>query len=397
MISEPYLLALDVPVHRSGDGSIWADPLWAQDLARHFRYLADLTVFVPMTHGVPAETAVRVPLPPTVRFVEARQAGIGGWRYVARLPALLLRTWREVVRSRIVHTGVAGHPFPIGWFAIPMARLLDRHIVVMVESAFWRLSVDERATRRRRLRAEVWERVNRWCLRQATYAGYSHDGYRRSLPAPRADGGVLFQASWVNEEQIVSRASAEAHWETRTRAGGPIAALFATRLVPEKGTGVVLQAIEALRSRGTGIELHVMGTGPERERFAAAAREGGVGVRLVDPVPYGPAFFETLRRYDVLIAPSLSDEQPRVVYDAASQAVPTVASDLPGMRACIDVGRTGEVFAAGNGAALADVLAGMDRAACRRLGLAARDRATRHTHEDMHEERRRHLERLLAR
>src|SRR5437763_3525524 len=55
-------------------------------------------------------------------------------------------------------------------------------------------------------------------------------------------------------------------------------------------------------------------------------------LRLLDPVPPGAPFLALVRRYHALLLPSLSDEQPRVVLDAASQAVPAIASDTDGLR-----------------------------------------------------------------
>jgi len=48
-----------------------------------------------------------------------------------------------------------------------------------------------------------------------------------------------------------------------------------------------------------------------------------------------------------VIVPSLSDEQPRIVYDAFSQAVPVVASNTPGLRDCVRHGSTGRLVTGG--------------------------------------------------
>jgi glycosyltransferase involved in cell wall biosynthesis len=87
--------------------------------------------------------------------------------------------------------------------------------------------------------------------------------------------------------------------------------------------------------------------------------------------------------------PSLSDEQPRVVFDCFSQAVPVVASDTPGLVQCVTHGRDGLVVPAGDAEALAGAIAraSADRPSLRDLGVAALDTARGLTHDQMHARR----------
>ena len=54
-----------------------------------------------------------------------------------------------------------------------------------------------------------------------------------------------------------------------------------------------------------------------------------------------------------MLVPNLGDEQPRIVYDAYSQAVPVLASATPGLKACVEEGVTGRFFAPGSPSELA--------------------------------------------
>jgi glycosyltransferase involved in cell wall biosynthesis len=109
-------------------------------------------------------------------------------------------------------------------------------------------------------------------------------------------------------------------------------------------------------------------------------------LRLLDPVPYGAEFFGLLRRYHGVLVPSVSDEQPRILYDAFAQAVPALASDTPGHRAAVIPGETGFRFAPGDVAALLAVLVEVHERpdALRAMGMTARDRAVGSTHRAMH-------------
>jgi glycosyltransferase involved in cell wall biosynthesis len=395
MIRQNYLLALDVAIARGPDGSFHADPSWARDLLRHLSYIERLTYMAPVQPGPPPPGWVPLPAD-RMRIVGHPAPGPGLAGYLAALRLLPLM-WREVGRAAIVHSGLAGHPIPSGWLAVPMARLRGRKLVMIVESAFWRVPPGEGPGRARRLRARLAEAIARFCLRQADYAAYAHADWQRELPAPRAGGGDLFSASWIEAEDVLAAEAVAERWAARIAASGPVRLLFAARLIRAKGTAVLAAAIERLTDRGVVVEIDVIGTGEDLAAMqaAAAASRPPCRMRVLDPVPYGPDFFALLRRYDAILAPSLSDEQPRIVFDAAAQGVPALASGTPGLRACIEDGVTGRLIAPGDPEALAGAVAEaqLDRLAA--MGRAARDRAATNTHEHMHDLRARALAAIL--
>jgi glycosyltransferase involved in cell wall biosynthesis len=136
-----------------------------------------------------------------------------------------------------------------------------------------------------------------------------------------------------------------------------------------------------------------------RLRDAAVASDWAKAhVRLIDPVPYGPQFFALLGQYDAVLVPSLSDEQPRIIYDAYSQGVTAIGTDTAGIRACLTDGETGMLVPPGDAAALADAMRGaagdLDRLAA--MGARGRDLAAQNTHRGMHRHRARSLIRMLA-
>jgi glycosyltransferase involved in cell wall biosynthesis len=104
-----------------------------------------------------------------------------------------------------------------------------------------------------------------------------------------------------------------------------------------------------------------------------------------------------LRGYHALVLPNISDEQPRIVYDAYSQALPVLASRTSGLEACIVENRTGW-FVAPNSA---DELGRMiERAAANAhdlesMGKEALRSARSMTHQKMHRDRHRLLLELI--
>jgi glycosyltransferase involved in cell wall biosynthesis len=115
-------------------------------------------------------------------------------------------------------------------------------------------------------------------------------------------------------------------------------------------------------------------------------------------VPYDKSFFAALKGFDVLVVPSLADEQPRVVYDAYSQAVPVLASDTAGLRQCVEHGVTGVLFAVNDAAALKESIVSLekDRDALARFAPEAVKKARSLTHQEMHRRRWRLLASALA-
>ena len=112
----------------------------------------------------------------------------------------------------------------------------------------------------------------------------------------------------------------------------------------------------------------------------------GVTLTMGGRLDYGPAFFEMLRSQDLLVVPSISDEQPRIVYDCFSQALPVIASDTPGLRQCFSDMPDGKFFPVGDARALADAIAWASdhREQSRDLGIMGLDSARALTHDQMH-------------
>jgi glycosyltransferase involved in cell wall biosynthesis len=155
---------------------------------------------------------------------------------------------------------------------------------------------------------------------------------------------------------------------------------------------VLIEALRLLRGEAqTDVRVAVVGAGPLESacRDAAAESDARVRLELLAPVPYGEAFFSLLRRFHALLVPNLADEQPRIVFDAYSQALPVLGSATAGLAGCVRDGVTGRLFAPADPQALARTVreAATDPTALERLGLAALAVARSMTHQEMHRQR----------
>ena len=388
-----YLLVIHIPLTIDAQGRRWTERLWRVDLERHTEYIRHLTVACPFVHGVPGPDSVAADVP-GLRFVAIpypRRTLVS----LLRAPLSFWQLWRLVGRYDFVHS-IYGTWWPLGtpYLVNLAARLRGKCLLVNVEASPWRLSRGEHATPWRRLQAAMAEALNRWTLSLADLAVFTHEGYLRDLLPRHPERGHVLHASWIDEAVVLDDATAQAQWQAR-RASHPRALklLFAGRLEEDKGVRVMLEAMQRLRDEGaTHVELSVIGGGEMEAlcRQEASRSDDRVRVRLLPPLPYGEPFFALLRSHDAVLVPNLADEQPRIVYDAYSQALPVLASATPGLATCVDDGSTGRLFAPADAAALADAVrrTAADIEALHAQGLRALRRARAMTHQEMH--RRRH-------
>ncbi len=383
MIALPYLLVLNIPLHWHA-GNYWADPLWKKDLEAHRAQISHLSIACPVARRAPPKDWKRLsasgitvhPLP-----------GMGRLSPLLS-PLLAVRLWQAISGARIVHVGVAGWPFPLGWLAIPIARVRRRPLVVVVESAFWRIPPNTAASFASRVRAALWESVNRLAVAACHVSFFTTRAYLDELHAGARGVAHVLPAVWIDEDQLIDRARLSALEEERR---GRF--LFAGRLTPGKGVDLLLQAIEQ-----SGVAVDIVGEGELRDAVLAAALRQTTLVRLIDPVDYGPAFTALLDGYAALVVPTITDEQPRVIFDAFARGVTVLASATNGNRQIIEHGHDGLLFTPGDMRALADTLleahSHPERIAA--MGRTALDEMAGRTHAAMHASRARAITDALS-
>jgi glycosyltransferase involved in cell wall biosynthesis len=158
--------------------------------------------------------------------------------------------------------------------------------------------------------------------------------------------------------------------------GAPVFA-FVGRLVPSKGTDILLRAGERVKKMGREFRLKIIGDGPERARLEAQARELGID----DSVCF-PGFLSTEEREENLtgatavVMPSLGGEVfGLVAAENMSRGRLLIVSDIGALREVI--GDTGLSFPIGDAEALGRCMKQVldDPGMMRRLGAAARERA----------------------
>ncbi len=401
MILQPYLLVMTLPCYIDAQGRRYLEELWHKDLVEHLEQIADLTLAAPVAHGLPDKERVILLDPDKFRgrltHLDLPPCGSTKATLLA-LPKILARLWAAIGRASIVHANAGGWPVSLGWFAIPMAKLRGKFTITNVESGGWRLGFKRPWKPKALLQAIMFEAGAKACVNLSDIATFTHAGYRRTMMLPwRRHRGHILSASWIEPKNIIGRAEAEAAWRKKLEGGPrPLRVVFAANLLESKGVRILLDAMKELDRRGVAVALDIYGKGGLLDECAGAseALTGPASITLKGTLDYGRPFFEMLRRYDLMAVPSLSDEQPRVVYDCFSQALPVVASNTEGLVECVTDGRDGRIVPSGDARALADALewAAADRARLRDLGLNSIDVASGLTHDQMHARRARLIE-----
>jgi glycosyltransferase involved in cell wall biosynthesis len=393
IIRRPYVLVTPISTYVDDAGGVWLERSWHRDLVAHLEYLVDLTLCAPRLPKGSEPDLVRLDLlhGSRLRFVHlpTQTSWLGA---LLHFPRTLVAIWRAIGRAEIVHSHVHGWPYPLGWIANPIALLRKKHLLVVVESD-WRLGtpgpgpIAEKLLQWNALRS--W--IAKWSCRRAHLAIFTHTGYRDALLATPVARAHVAPAVWVNDADRLDASNAEAGWEAKLHE--PVRLLFAGRLVAAKGVGTLLAALRRLDASGAKVHVDVLGRGEDREACLATATElHSVRLRVLEPVPYGAPFHDLLRRYHAVLVPSLTGEQPRILFDANSQAVSVIASGTAGIRPYVVDGETGQLLPAGDIAALASAIerAGRNAGDLCRMGLAALRSSRGFTHQSMHR-RRSHL------
>jgi glycosyltransferase involved in cell wall biosynthesis len=400
VINRPYLVVLNMPYFVDAMGRTLFERTWHHDLIQHLHYLPNFTLAAPL-HSLPTDTANLVPIGEGLQArmkLVALPSQTSRMRALAQLPKIFRTLWHAIGQAEIVHTSVAGWPYPLGWLTSPIALLRRKKLLIIVESAPWRPTSKPgtNVPMRSRVEASVYEFMARvWCSR-ADLSFYTQPAYLNQLHSHGKRPAYVTPAVWVNAEQILDDSQARSLWDAKVRE--PVRFLFAGRLVAEKGVRTLLEAVEKLTAAGVHGTLHVIGDGPLRDQIIAAERTAPFSLKYFKPLPYGPRFLNFLQAYHAVLIPSLSDEQPRIVFDAAARAVPVLASETDGLRPHVEDNRTGGLITPGDASALAQAMSSWagNPELLRRFGLDALSLVRGKTHKAMHAERSQILARHLG-
>jgi glycosyltransferase involved in cell wall biosynthesis len=391
IINEPYFLSVCVPIRIDRNGTRWCNELWAKDLALHLEYLSDLTLACPRIFGERLSDDRSLNAPPfdRLKFIDLPCSTSHVEAFV-NFPELLFKMWRGIKPAMIVHAGFGGWPISEGWLAIPLGKVQGKFVISYVESSPWRIS-DFAARWHQKLRGFICEKLTKFCVRIADLRFFTSKAYCEDFigrTEGTAERAYVAPATWIDEPVVLSCEQAARDWN---RKSGTTKLLFAGRLIREKGVRLLLDAIESIEN-DISADITIIGDGPladECASFVVGHERASLKVQLLKPVHYGSEFFNLLRRFDAVLLPSLSEEQPRLIFDAFSQGIPILGSNTGGIIDLVENNINGKLFLSGDKSALMQLLvwASQSRDELRTLGLSALKKSRKFTHRSMHQRR----------
>lgn len=157
--------------------------------------------------------------------------------------------------------------------------------------------------------------------------------------------------------------------------GGPLRLLAVGRLVALKGFQVLVDACGLLRERGVGVEVRIVGQGPDESSLRRCIEQAGLQqvAHLVGPVGQDH-IVEHYRWADAYLMTSFMEGLPVVVMEAMSTELPVVATEVAAMSELIENDRNGVLVRMGRPDLLADAVQRLvaEPQARRAMGTAAR-------------------------
>jgi glycosyltransferase involved in cell wall biosynthesis len=139
-------------------------------------------------------------------------------------------------------------------------------------------------------------------------------------------------ASWINKDDIISKQEQRDKFTGLSQTFVPQLCVC-TRLERMKGVHLAIEVLAELRNKyGLTAMLSIYGEGPELDNLKQQVDELQLleQVKFLGVVAYGSDFFNEIRKYELMLLTNLSDEQPRLIFDAISQGViPVCPNTMP--------------------------------------------------------------------
>jgi glycosyltransferase involved in cell wall biosynthesis len=154
----------------------------------------------------------------------------------------------------------------------------------------------------------------------------------RSLVSPRCKSLHVGTASWIRRSDLEA---------ARTRPNRfvefPVVRLcIAARLERMKGIHIGIEAVAKIirNSPHCDFKLTILGAGTELEPLQEQVKTANLSERVQfgGTRSYPTEFFDELRQHGLVLLTNLSDEQPRLIFDAISQGCIPVCPDAPAYR-----------------------------------------------------------------
>jgi len=336
-------------------------PRFVDSLAPYFREIEVAVPRVPPDRIPPEGSTFSAP---NVRLVPLPDLQ-GVRRCYGRAPSALARLWRRARRWDLINLRVPDNFFPFG-VALARARRIPYYVSLVADPLATRSSRIASLPPLRRPLARLHGALQQAAFRRGLTGAFcvAHgEALRRVAESSGALAQSLLSASlWDREILLVPPPP-----------GPGNRLLYVGRISPEKGLGILLEAVARASRKDFRLTLVGAPFKGEDRILKDVARRDGLSERLsfLGHVPLGPRLFRIYQEHDLLVLPSLSEGTPRVLGEAMGNGIAIVASDAGGVRDLIEHDRTGHLVPPGDSASLSGALDALSADAARRSRFVA--------------------------
>ena len=401
MINTAYTIFVELPIFENEQKQLFTDPLWAKDLRLHLAYITHLNLCCPVKKWE-LLTSSEQQLLENINDIDIKQ--LFKLRYCNGFLSTFTNffpnffiIWQATKNSQIVHSAGAGWPFPSTFYLVLLCPFLRFKWIVNIESSFWMLTKNNRATFRSWLSHYAHKIMLGVALKKADARIFTQPFYQQYFLGSDTNKCLINAASWVDEEKIISIETLLKNQARRS--SSPLNLIFPTRLIADKGVHILIDAIEHLMKMKIVVNITIMGSGDLKPLCQQVCNSvhPTVVLKFVEPMAYDAMFFKVLQDYDLIIVANLKEEQPRNIIDAFSQGLGAIASNTEGVMSITNDANT-VYYETGNAQALANAIQALSlsRATTNALGVSALSHVQKMTHTNMHEERHVFLEAMLS-
>lgn len=267
-------------------------------------------------------------------------------------------------RPSVIHVHSGHRGYDLALVALAVGRATELPVVYEVRGFFealWTTDLDRAETSELyRLRREI----ETWCMQEAAAVTTLSESMRDDILArPGVDSSAVFVVPNGVDPQALAPRPRRADLAARLGLGDAFTFGYVSNLDhPREGQELLVRAVRTLRGQGLDAKALVVGGGVRAEALQDLARQLDVEEHViftgyVDHAEVGD-YYALL---DVFVVPRVDERAARLVtpikpYEAMAMHLPVVVSDLPALLEIVGGGTRGRAFAAGDAAALAEVL-----------------------------------------
>lgn len=333
MIKGRYVLFIRIPLYKHNN-RLYCEQLWEKDLRLHLSYIEHFSLCCPVVNTNSIENLVDIS-DLDIKNIYTLNEDKNKLSALINMPQHFYRVAQALRSSDIAHSDGSSWPFPLSLYLLLLRPFIKFKWVVVIEATFWMLRQDEKTTVRKYFNHHFHTILMRLCVKYADAKIFLQSFYKEYFLLDDTNHKFMINnASWVDQDIVIEEE------ELNKKIGkinfdSEIKIIFPVRLEELKGVYILFDAIKILSQKtNQKFRITIMGEGTLKQECIDFSEKsyGDVTVEYKTPVSYGKPFFEFLRNYDILLVTNLTEEQPRIIFDAFSQGVAIVASATSGVR-----------------------------------------------------------------